>query len=411
MAAVADQAPEETSNITDSGLFRSLAAHERAPGELAPVGEAAPVSIAEVVAAIVNALPEGMRLPAVEARLDAIEAQLKDAMTRLDEANNTNLGALEHMAEGVEAKQEELKGQIEKVASAATALGLKAETTIRALTGLQAMFQNKVSENAVQKEAFDKLYEDMSHYRDDFIAKMQRPLLMSLVRLDDDMAAALEGVKDPAARKAMELLRAEVEETLYRHDVERIAARPEFFDGKTQSAVRSEPTGSRSEDTKVRKVVREGWTRHGAVMRPQEVTVMRFEEGAPAASDSARMMMTSEPDQTPPVDEDLAADATGGAAIGSPADDAPAPGSGLLVEDAKDLQAIADMASGHTDRAASDARTENERQRRENFQQAEAKKTKLPSQLGTPSVNKYGKDTSDRLKHIKERLKNKQGER
>jgi len=144
------------------------------------------------------------------------------------------------------------------------------------LVELRHLFVEKIKKSDTQEAAFNKLYEEMSRYRDNFLFAAQKPLFMALILLYDNIGRIREGLAgNEEGEQAVEDIKLELLEILYRHDVELIEERPERLDISFQKAVRREVTNDPGEDMRVVEVVRDGFRWNSKVFRPQEVVVKR----------------------------------------------------------------------------------------------------------------------------------------
>jgi len=166
-------------------------------------------------------------------------------------------------------------GSLDQVERGVEDLTKRFSGTADHLVELRHLFSSRIAKNESQEKAFNKLYEEMSRYRDNFLLTAEKPLFMSLILLYDSIVRTEKGLADEEARKPIANLRAELLEALYRHDVELISERPNRLDISFQKAIRREETDDPNEDMRVVEVVRDGFRAHGKVIRPQEVVVKR----------------------------------------------------------------------------------------------------------------------------------------
>lgn len=144
--------------------------------------------------------------------------------------------------------------------------------TLQRLEGLETQFNQKILRDTILKEAFDKLYEEMKQYKEDFLFEAMRPILADLLLLHDNVIRFQKIVEDAKAKDAMASIKEEILEILYRRDVEpMLLSENAKVDRKTQRAVKTLATDIPSEDGNVVEVVREGFYRGNKVFRPQDV--------------------------------------------------------------------------------------------------------------------------------------------
>lgn len=127
--------------------------------------------------------------------------------------------------------------------------------------------------------AFDRLYEEMTQYKDNFLFQAQKPLLVDMILLYDQVQNDLEGMEEGPARDAMDAVGEQLLEILYRRDVEPMDFDPdERFDREKMKAVSREATDVKEEDKQVVRLVRVGFGWNERVLRPHEVVVKRFKQ-------------------------------------------------------------------------------------------------------------------------------------
>ena len=130
-----------------------------------------------------------------------------------------------------------------------------------------------------QQTAVEKLYEELKHYRDDFVATAERPLLLDLLMLYDSFhwfhQSLVRGESSPeVVADSFQYLVDELLEILYRRDV--VPMEPaERFDRRLHKAMQVQPAEGEADDNRVSKVLKRGFLRRDAVLRPEEVVVLR----------------------------------------------------------------------------------------------------------------------------------------
>lgn len=150
--------------------------------------------------------------------------------------------------------------------------------TSQKLETLETQFQQKISRDANMKEAFDRLYEEMKQYKEDFLFEAMRPVLTDLVLLHDNVIRFHKSLEDIKAQKSMEFIKEEILEILYRRNVEPVLASENGkLDRKTQRAVKTIPTTSPSEEGDIVEVIREGFWRGERIFRPQDVVAKKYQ--------------------------------------------------------------------------------------------------------------------------------------
>ena len=142
------------------------------------------------------------------------------------------------------------------------------------LNKLTEAFNKRFLEDKVKDQAFNKLYESMQDYKEDFLKSAKKPIFLDLIRLYDDIQKMLT----LETNKNLELISDVIIEILYRNDIEVIGEAPENFDRTFQKAVKRIDTDDESKDRKVAEIMKIGFTQGSQIIRPQEVSVYIYKE-------------------------------------------------------------------------------------------------------------------------------------
>lgn len=152
------------------------------------------------------------------------------------------------------------------------------------LSKLLLLFQEKIRDDLVKGQLFEKLYHDLTNYREDFVFKnITRRILTDVIRLFDRMDGALKTESlDRMQRDDLidhvRSFRDELLRVLQRQEVFPIESKPGVFDEAFQEAIDTRLVSHPEEDLKVVEVVRRGFSYRGRLLRPEEVVVGRFSE-------------------------------------------------------------------------------------------------------------------------------------
>lgn len=163
----------------------------------------------------------------------------------------------------------------EVVLKAADGLAQAQAKALERLERIETDFVARFKSDEKLQGAFDKLYVEMQQYKDDFVFQAQKPLLVDLVVLHDRMTEAIDKAEG-AAKDALDTLREQLLEMLYRRDVEPMEFDPaEKFNRDRMKAIKREPAATPAEDLTVAKLLRQGFEWNKRVLRPHEVVVRR----------------------------------------------------------------------------------------------------------------------------------------
>ena len=142
------------------------------------------------------------------------------------------------------------------------------------LNKLTEAFNKRFLEDKAKDHAFNKLYESMQDYKEDFLSNAKKPVFLDLIRLYDDIQKMIGKEK----KKNLELICDVIIEILYRNDIEVITEAPEIFDRTFQKAVKRIDVAEKSQDRKVAEILKVGFTKGTQIIRPQEVSVYIYKQ-------------------------------------------------------------------------------------------------------------------------------------
>ena len=178
------------------------------------------------------------------------------------------------------------RGDLERMGASVEALSTAMSGVEKHTMKVAEAYQRISRMHKRKEQAYDKLYEELRSYKDNFLAAAQRPVFKDVILVFDGVTrshkAYAEREEDtiPKAEvlETLEHLREEILELLYRRDIEKIEERPEVLDIELQKPLRRVDTDDPAEDRKIEQYLREGFRINGAILRPQEVVVKRYKE-------------------------------------------------------------------------------------------------------------------------------------
>jgi molecular chaperone GrpE (heat shock protein) len=147
------------------------------------------------------------------------------------------------------------------------------------LAELKALFQERLTADATKDKAFDKLYEELRQYKDDFLFQAEKPLLLDLLLFYDSLnwfqeSLIKQEMSPDVIADSFQYLIDEFLEILYRRDVNPMDE-SDTFDVKLHKAVKVIDAEDDSEDYKVKQVLKRGFTRADRALRAEEVVIAR----------------------------------------------------------------------------------------------------------------------------------------
>lgn len=182
--------------------------------------------------------------------------------------------------------------------SPAPELARLADTQTRLLEELGQLreaFSLKIKFDEAKERAIATLSEEVQRHRQGLHFSILRPLFLDLITLYDDLLQCADAAPDGAsATRTFQSLADTVEEILARNGVSAFSVESDAFDGKRQRAVRTGPTADPAQGGRVAQRLRRGFAHDERVVRPEHVSVYRFE-----AQDTTSGPAAPDPDPTP----------------------------------------------------------------------------------------------------------------
>lgn len=141
----------------------------------------------------------------------------------------------------------------------------------------------RLSDDPVRETAFQKLYDELKQYKDDFVFQSEKPLLLDLLLFYDSLnwfqKSMVEQEMSPdVIADSFQYLVEEFLEILYRRDVTPMESR-ELFDRKHHKVVKVQQAESPEADGVVQQVLKRGFERAERQLRPEEVVISRWRDG------------------------------------------------------------------------------------------------------------------------------------
>jgi molecular chaperone GrpE (heat shock protein) len=145
---------------------------------------------------------------------------------------------------------------------------------------IRKLISERLSNDQVREKAFDELYKELSHYKDDFLFQNEKPLLLDLLLFYDSMTWFQESLvqgemSQDVIADSFQYLVDEFLEILARRDIAPIEP-AEAFDRKIHKAVKVLETDDSDRDNHIDQVLKRGFARADRLLRPEEVVVSRL---------------------------------------------------------------------------------------------------------------------------------------
>ena len=193
--------------------------------------------------------------------------------------------------------------------------------TDQRLADLHELFDNQIARNQNQRQMFDTIYREMKDYKENSLMEaFHKPIIHNLIQFYDNFVSVESQLNDISEtidafggffdaevaakqlrklppkerteelpqvwnglkgrlsdfRNNMENVRLELEEVLYRIDVEPYAERLKKLDRKLHKTIKTIPTDDPDQNENVAEVHKIGFCWREKVFRPEEVTILRY---------------------------------------------------------------------------------------------------------------------------------------
>jgi len=145
---------------------------------------------------------------------------------------------------------------------------------------LREVIDQRLAEDPVREEAFNRLHEELRSYKEGFLAQAEKPLLLDLIQLYDltqwyAKRFETEGITTEQLADGFQVVIDELLDVLYRRDV--VPMDPsETFDPSVHRAIKARPAEDASSDNRVAEVLKRGFLRGDRPLRPEEVVVLKW---------------------------------------------------------------------------------------------------------------------------------------
>lgn len=217
--------------------------------------------------------------------------------------NHENTQDVEQTNDGVATAPENSQPQqpespctLHKPAPAASELSAHFQDLFHAVNQLQESFDNKLAYDATKQQQIDKLHHELVEHRQDMVAKTKRPLVLSILRVYDDLGRLIDkysnegqlaGLTPERALKLICGIQEDIEILLDQNGILSFTSPSDTFEPKRQSVVEKVPTSDISQVGVIAKRVRLGFEQGNELLKKERVNVYVKSETPKSSSESA----------------------------------------------------------------------------------------------------------------------------
>ncbi|HAQ61131.1 TPA: nucleotide exchange factor GrpE [Candidatus Delongbacteria bacterium] len=171
----------------------------------------------------------------------------------------------------------ELVQSIQKIQNSILLMKFETEEGINKLSDL---FKEKFASDCVKEKAFDELYTQLESYKRNFVHSALKPFVHDLLLFYDRLNADIEHMQKEKTGDCAKLttFKDEILEILYRNDIMpvEVSAEGSKFNPEKSNAVDKFDTEDVNMDNTVKKVLRIGFKRGNASIRPELVQIYKL---------------------------------------------------------------------------------------------------------------------------------------
>lgn len=147
---------------------------------------------------------------------------------------------------------------------------------------VRKLVSDRLNDDRVREKAFDKLYQELRQYKEDFLFQAEKPLLLDLLLFYDSLnwfqeSLVKQEMSPDVIADSFQFLIDEFLEVLYRRDVLPYEESKKF-DRKLHKAVKVESTDDKELDYTIKQVLKRGFVRNEKVVRAEEVVIHRHKK-------------------------------------------------------------------------------------------------------------------------------------
>lgn len=220
----------------------------------------------------------------MELKLDEIHQQLEHLQkTILIKSDQYEISGEDRMSEAIQqTKSPEYLLQEE----ACGPMFLQVSGIAQQLDSLQQEFQSKIKYDAHKNKIIDNLHQDLQDYKDDFLKKYLKSIIMDVIQIIDNIRKLVihyssreSSDNDPLKLlKLLESIPSDLEDLFFRHGVKPFSCEGNVFDPTRQRVLKTLKTNDESKDKTVAESLRPGYEWDGKVIRPEMVAAYIYED-------------------------------------------------------------------------------------------------------------------------------------
>ena len=147
------------------------------------------------------------------------------------------------------------------------------------LNELITKFDEKIFVDENKNQLFDKMYSELSAYKNDIYAKLLKPFILETIGLLDDTNRFVEKIDTLEPEQVVKYVRGlsgDLVNILEINGVELYEDETDVFNPRTQRAVKTIPTPDEGLDNKIESRIRKGYRWNGVTLKPEMVQIYKY---------------------------------------------------------------------------------------------------------------------------------------
>jgi molecular chaperone GrpE len=151
---------------------------------------------------------------------------------------------------------------------------------IMAMIGdISKKFDEKIARDSHKDQLFDKMYAELSSYKNDIYQKMLKPFIMDTIMLIDDTNKLIRDMDKTDTEKVFKVLSGipdDLLNILERNGIEAFEDESDTFNAKTQKVLKTVPTDNPELDYKIESRIRQGYKWDEKVIKPEIIQCYKY---------------------------------------------------------------------------------------------------------------------------------------
>ncbi len=151
---------------------------------------------------------------------------------------------------------------------------------------LKLCFEEKIMEDEHKNSLFDKMHKELTDCRNEVYEKISNMMALDIIQLTDAVKSDCDFYSEKEANEenykkllnAVKGIAQELEDILYRQNIEPYSVAGEDVDAKKQKIIQTVGTDEKEKDNKVAQRTVCGYEKNGKVLRQERIKIFKYQE-------------------------------------------------------------------------------------------------------------------------------------